>query len=247
VALAILVWVFLKTNSVTSQQAFLLAAFLLVAATSRMVIRRRSMIHVLVFVLVGAPFAVLFLGAGAALITALGRSSTLSGRTDIWEKVVPLVPNPLLGAGFESFWLGKRLETMQGGLAFPLNEAHNGFLETYINLGWIGVLLLVLLLIIGYRNIIACYRRDPEAGAFRLALFVGVFVASYTEATFRAGGLSWFCVLVVSMAIPSEVWRSSAQEELVDGELTRDDAEPHDESSEEPVAPRLLCAALPGH
>jgi exopolysaccharide production protein ExoQ len=211
-ALAILVWVFLKTNSVTAEQSFLLAAFILVAARSRAVIRRRGMVHLLMLVLVCGPVAVLFLGVGSGLLTALGRNSTLTGRTEIWEKVIPLVPNALLGAGFESFWLGPRLRMMQEGLSFPLNEAHNGYIEIYISLGWVGVSLLLVLLIIGYRNIIACYRRDPEAGSLRLALFLAIVVSACTEATFRAvGGIGWVCFTLVTMVTPNDAWRPSTQ------------------------------------
>ena len=34
-----------------------------------------------------------------------------------------------------------------------LNEAHNGYLEVYLNLGIIGVILIIGFLIAGYRNI----------------------------------------------------------------------------------------------
>ena len=49
------------------------------------------------------------------------------------------VENPLLGAGFENFWVGERQVTL-GGLGG--NQAHNGYLEIYLNLGWVGILLL---------------------------------------------------------------------------------------------------------
>ena len=221
VALAILVWVFLKTNSVTAQQSFLGAAFILIAARSRAVIRRRGMVHLLTFVLVGVPFAVLFLGLGSGLIESLGREATLSGRTEIWERVIPLVPNSLLGAGFESFWLGRRLALMQAGMSFPLQEAHNAWIETYANLGWMGIGVVLLVLITGYRNIIACYRRDPDAGALRLAFFLSVLISANTEATFRAGSVPWLSLLLVTMASPKEAWRSNNQ-----SVLTADEMEP---------------------
>jgi len=55
----------------------------------------------------------------------MGRDSTLTGRTDIWARVIALVHNPVIGTGFESFWLGKRLEAMQL-YQRGLNETHNG-------------------------------------------------------------------------------------------------------------------------
>jgi O-antigen ligase len=60
--------------------------------------------------------------------------------------------NPVLGAGYECFWLGPRLLRVWqqfGGL----NEAHNGYLEVYLNLGIAGLFLLSVFLIASYRTI----------------------------------------------------------------------------------------------
>ena len=51
--------------------------------------------------------------------------------------------NPILGAGFNSFWSGQRLEVLLG--KYNIIQAHNGYLETYLNGGWIAVLLFVIL------------------------------------------------------------------------------------------------------
>jgi O-antigen ligase len=118
----------------------------------------------------------------------------------------------LLGAGFESFWLGSRLAIMQQGMSFALQEAHNAWIETYANLGWIGIGVVLLVLITGYRNIIACYRRDPDAGAYRLAIFVSVLISANSEATFRVGGCPWFGLMLVTMASPQGAWRPSTQQ-----------------------------------
>ena len=70
-------------------------------------------------------------------------------------------------------------------------------------LGWIGVLLLAGLIVIGYRNIIASYRRNPDTGRFRLAYFVTVIVSSFTEAAFRTESISWIAFLLITMASPT--------------------------------------------
>ena len=222
-ALGIVVWLFVLANSVTSHSCFLLAVCVLIATRTRTFIRNRALVHVLMFVLVAVPFAVLFLGVGSSVISALGRSETLTGRTEIWPKAIALVGNPLVGTGFESFWLGNRLLIMQEGKQFALNEAHNGFVEIYLNLGWIGLVLLAVLLVTGYRNVIACYRRDPDAGAFRLALLLSVVVSGFTEAPFRSIGIGWFSFLLITM---SGVPRSA-----VAPVLTEDRSEPTEVTS----------------
>jgi exopolysaccharide production protein ExoQ len=199
VALAMVAWLFLQANSVTAQSSFLLGAIFLIATSTRNIARKRWRVHLLMAALMAVPFAILFLGIGGGAIEAMGRNSTLTGRTEIWALVIKLVPNPVVGAGFESFWLGSRLEAMQRHMR-GLNEAHNGFLEVYISLGWIGVLLLLVMIVTGYRNMIVCFRRNPDAGRFRLALFLTVIVSSFTEAAFRTIGVSWIIFLLTTMA-----------------------------------------------
>ena len=67
----------------------------------------------------------------------------MSGRTLLWTALLEMDTNPILGTGFESFWLGERPKALEGIFFFIPNEAHNGYLETYLTLGSIGLLLLI--------------------------------------------------------------------------------------------------------
>src|SRR5437764_14042065 len=73
----------------------------------------------------------------------MSRTSTLSRRTILWTHLLQLHTNPSLGTGFDSFWLGGRLKQLEGIFFFIPNEAHNGYLETYLNLRLIGVFLVI--------------------------------------------------------------------------------------------------------
>jgi exopolysaccharide production protein ExoQ len=134
-----------------------------------------------------------------------GRNSTLTGRTDLWNLCLTLVKNPLVGAGYESFWLGSRLETMWNYI-WGVNQAHNGYLEIYLNLGWIGVVLLVTFLISAYRNIIRAVRRREPDGSLRLAIFVVACISNCTEAGFKMMHPMWIALLLASTARPAWVF-----------------------------------------
>jgi O-antigen ligase len=59
----------------------------------------------------------------------------------------------VFGVGYESFWLGSRLQKIWDTIhGLRLNESHNGYIEVVITLGWIGTVLLGGLIAIGYRN-----------------------------------------------------------------------------------------------
>ena len=131
----------------------------------------------------------------------MGRDSTLTGRTEIWSRVIHLVPNPVVGTGFESFWLGRRLEIMDD-YQQSLNEAHNGFLEIWASLGWVGTIILLTMIAVAYREIISQFRRNPDAARLRMAYFLTVIVTSFTEAAFRTVSVFWFAFLLVIMTKP---------------------------------------------
>src|SRR5882762_5835128 len=99
----------ITADSATSLVCFILGAGLILTTRLRFMRRNPAAVHVLVVLLiVGAGF-VMLLGGGADAAHALGRNPTLTGRTDIWAAVIPMAPNSLVGAGFESFWLSPRV------------------------------------------------------------------------------------------------------------------------------------------
>jgi O-antigen ligase len=102
----------------------------------------------------------------------------------------------LLGTGFESFWLGSRLETVWNMSVKGIQEAHNGYIELYLNLGWIGLFLLGWLIVSGYRHAFAAFRRDPQEGRLRLAFLTAALIFSLTEAGFRMLTPIWFAFLL---------------------------------------------------
>ncbi len=52
------------------------------------------------------------------------------------------------------------------------NEAHNGYIEAYLNLGFLGLGFIALLFGQGYLKAINLFRRDPALGGLLMAYFV---------------------------------------------------------------------------
>ena len=143
-------WLFSIANSLTSLACFLMAGVVIAVATLFARNRNLRVVHGLVAALVILPLFALFLDSGANLVGSLGRDPSLTGRTAIWRQVVGLSKNPVFGTGFESFWLGDRLDKMwSDNVGAKLNQAHNGYLEVYLNLGWCGVILLAVVIVTG--------------------------------------------------------------------------------------------------
>jgi O-antigen ligase len=135
------------------------------------------------------------------IIPALGRDMTLTGRTELWSDVLDMDTNPLIGTGYESFWLGDRLEKIWETNWWQPNQAHNGYLETYLNLGWIGLLLLIGVIIFTYRRICKSLIFDFDYGRLRLALLVIILVYNITEAGFKGLHMMWFSFLLITIEV----------------------------------------------
>lgn len=198
--LAFAIEILWQTNSLTSSACFAIGSIIILTIMLFRFGKQPGVVHLLVAGLVSLSLFGLFLDPASGLIESLGRSSTLTGRTQIWSQVLSMPVSRLFGTGFESFWLGPRLQTIWSLYWWHPNEAHNGYIEVLLNLGWIGVSLLALLLITGYRRIFATLRRDPNVASLELAYFLVAVVYSFTEAGFRMLGLTWIFFLLAIAA-----------------------------------------------
>jgi O-antigen ligase len=203
-----------QSHSATSGACFILGAVLILATNMSFIGRRTGRVHALVLtILLSGGITMLFGGVGT-IAGAFGRNSTLGDRTIIWSDVIPLCPNPVIGAGFESFWNGYGKYVTKGLSIYEqgLNSAHNGYIEVYLNLGWLGVGLIAMLLISSYQRACAAFRLNPQVGGLMLTYVATVSIYSITEAGFRIMTPTWISfllVLVGSRSIASSVSRGT--------------------------------------
>lgn len=191
-------------NSMTSLSCFLMASILLLATNSRVFMRRPIVVHFLMMSMILVSASILFLGVSPDALHALGRNPTLTERTFLWDDLLRQVRNPIFGTGFESFWLGPRLkEIWLLNPSLRPNEAHDGYLEIFLNLGWMGVGLLAIVIAAGYRNVIRSWRAGDSTGSLRLAYFLVGMVFNFTEAAFfRMMAPVWIFFLFAITNVP---------------------------------------------
>jgi O-antigen ligase len=197
--ICMIMWLLHTCNSATSRTCLIIAGAVILAAHNRAV--KRSPRKLLVAIpLAFLTYVFLFFGLGLSgqFASAVGRTS-LSGREEIWRIVLSQQTNPLLGAGYESFWLGPRLERMWAAGQGTINEAHNGFLEAYLNLGYIGLFLLLLFIAAVYRSICQKFRPFSSIASLSLAIWTAFVIHNTTEVDFRSG-LPWLAFLLVAVA-----------------------------------------------
>jgi O-antigen ligase len=201
-------YLLLKADSKTSLACFVLSAGLVGAIRMSPHLRRPALLHVSVWTLILSSFAVLFLDVGGGALEAIGREKSLTGRTDVWSLVLSFVEDPILGEGYESFWLGNRLErivAINGGI----NQAHNGYIEVYLNTGVVGLMFLTLLIAASYRRAAGGVRLDPELCSLKIGYFVVALIYNFTEGSFKMMSPVWISFLLTTMVRPRVLAREA--------------------------------------
>jgi exopolysaccharide production protein ExoQ len=189
-------------HSATSTICLFVAMLIVVFVGIRPIIKQFIGTYVLtaLVLLVAAQLA---FGISGRLSESLGRGSTLTGRTDLWAHCLEVQSSPILGEGFESFWFPERREKIAAFYhKWEPGGSHNSYLDTYLDLGLIGLSILIGLLIVTFRKTRLDLFRNFEWGRYRLAFFVAAVLRGWTESTFTAGSALWFVFYIIAVDYP---------------------------------------------
>jgi O-antigen ligase len=197
-------WLLNSSHSTTSIICFVLGSAVVIATRMR-IFQRHSGLLKAAIPAVFFLYLILSFGFGLAgtMAQAVGKDPTLTDRTQIWGILLGMHTNPIIGTGYESFWLGQRLEWFwQFGGQGRLNEAHNGYLEVYLELGLIGDALIGGLIVTSYGRICRMLNKGDSIAAFSLAMWMVLVFYNMTEAAFE-GTFVFVVFLVGAMRIPA--------------------------------------------
>jgi exopolysaccharide production protein ExoQ len=194
-------WLLSKANSSTSIISLLVGITFLLLLDRPFV--KKNFIGT--YILVGAALvavAQMTFGLSKHVAGAMGKDPTLTGRTELWQQLLGFDINPIFGTGFESFWLGDRIRKFFELYRWHANEAHNGYLETYLNLGLVGLFLIIGLFIATFWKSRRELFTNFQFGRFRLAFLVAVIVYNWTEAGFKNVSPTWFVFYIIALDYP---------------------------------------------
>jgi exopolysaccharide production protein ExoQ len=144
----------------------------------------------------------LLVASSDSVMGALGRSSNLTGRTEIWSLVLPsIAERPIVGYGYSGFWLGASPESIAvnraaGGLVM---YSHNGYLEMLLTLGAIGLLLTLAVLGIGMKRALS-FSEQSQAGTelWPLAFLLYFILHNLGECSILGQDTEWaICVACI--------------------------------------------------
>lgn len=148
----------------------------------------------------------------------IGRDISLTGRTDVWAAAMDAIrQRPLLGYGL-GFWgiPAEPLMEVWRKLGWAAPSAHNSWLDTWLQLGLPGLVIVILAWIIALTSGLRTLFFTQAPGAlFSLCLLFQIFVRSMSETLFVEPGSSsmfWFalafgCLEKIRTAHPPTVRR----------------------------------------
>jgi len=206
VFLIMTVWLLIITNSATSSGAFLIGIILFIGLGLSIIRKKMEYLGTILIIsfIVGLIFE-LSLDIISLFITTQGREMTLSGRTFLWKDLLAFRTNPLIGVGYRSFWLGDRMTKLWDMYPWMPNESHNGYLNVYLELGYVGLCLLVGVVYCAFRNIKKELTYNFDYGRFRMGIFFIVLLYNVTEDALGKMALLWFVFLLVSLDVPRQI------------------------------------------
>ncbi|PXF56317.1 MAG: hypothetical protein C4B58_13900 [Deltaproteobacteria bacterium] len=202
ILLPMIAWLLYMANSATSLACMVVAICILLVGRLPAVAREPRRILTLCIACV-ALFGIMefFFDVKDTIITMLGRRPDLTTRVPMWEDLLAMVKNPIVGYGWESFWLGDRQQILieTWGLA---HNAHNGYLETYLNLGLIGLFFLLGWIVFGLGKVSRHLGIDYPAALLRLCFIAVVVLYNWTEATLCGVNYIWMVFILGTIEVP---------------------------------------------
>jgi len=137
------------------------------------------------------------------LLDLLGRDSSLTDRTLIWDLLTPFIDERFLkGYGFGAFWASDDADDFIKRWGY-IGNAHSGYLETLLNGGLIQLIALLLLfteaLLKQYRAITSEQSAQVRACALVIiGLFIITNYVAYVIPNYRSAEFLVFCTLALS-------------------------------------------------
>jgi len=142
----------------------------------------------IVAITLGLPLLLLQLGLlynADLLLSVFGKDPTLTGRTDLWLSTLDLIKQkPLLGWGYSATWVPTDPQTaaIWEEFGWRVPNAHSSYLDVTLQLGLVGLGLLLTIIAIAWHRAQACCRRGVlPLGWFSLMFIVGALLFSISE------------------------------------------------------------------
>jgi O-antigen ligase len=146
----------------------------------------------------------------AQLFVIIGKSPDMTGRLDIWKAVLGLIgQRPLQGWGWISYWMPgvKPYEGLIVRDNVTYYQAHNSYLDVWLQLGVVGFILFAAMLVLTFIKVWRLAVRHTSAlYLWPVLIFVALLAQNLTESRMIVE-LGWVLVLIFAIKVnePAEL------------------------------------------
>jgi O-antigen ligase len=132
-------------------------------------------------------------------LSILGRDATFTGRTAIWRGLLPVASQQTLcGLGFGSFW------TPYTRIHYVVGEAHNGYLDIVLDIGYLGLFLMTIFLLSSCRRAVKGLALDFDWACLWICLLFVTVLHNATESSLNSFASPLTALLVfLAIAFPA--------------------------------------------
>ncbi|VXD15814.1 O-antigen polymerase [Planktothrix serta PCC 8927] len=140
------------------------------------------------------------------VFASLGKDASLTGRTDLWMYAWDMIEKKFwLGYGWGAFWRG--LDGPSGYIIriaqWPVPNSHNGWIDLWLDLGFVGVLTYALGFLINLiRSLWLARSTNALYGLWPLIYLTYTLISTYTETGLVArNSIFWLLYIAISITI----------------------------------------------
>jgi len=200
----IMIWyLFIMANSVTALVC-LATGILTYTLIGIPVVKKNIKNIAFIFLLICSIFVVIQItfNITQGIILGMGRDLTFTGRIGLWQDLLAFNTNRLVGVGYDSFFTTDRLNILWDKYWWRPNQAHNGYLDVYLELGILGLVLWAGIVIKTFKNINRTLLVDYETGRIQMSFLFMFLLFNITEASLKIRTMMFFVFLLTTLYCP---------------------------------------------
>ncbi|MEH2332197.1 O-antigen ligase family protein [Nostoc sp.] len=154
--------------------------------------------------------SILLLNNAETVVGTSGKDLTFNGRSDLWELVISkILERPWLGYGFSGFWTSNAASKLRATYDWASN-AHNGFLELLLELGFLGFLTFaagfVRFFVMALTRIISVAKKPEDYWPMQMLLII--VIVNFSEARLLTPSWNWLMYVTTSLSLTVEYQRN---------------------------------------
>jgi exopolysaccharide production protein ExoQ len=139
--------------------------------------------------------------------SVVGRDASLTGRSDLWDDLIAVGSrHSLIGTGFGGFWVGDQAHNLWDTYIWKPNQGHNGYIDVFVDLGFIGLGLLAGAIFTAFRNAWRNILNNVDIGLLQFTVLFLICLNNVSESSLvKTSTLFWFLFLLFAMKFQRSV------------------------------------------